>query len=98
MSSYHIDPRPNDPPRPQRKVANKLLPLSLGLTLCFLGVLIAWLLRHRVSMQWRNGGAAAAWIGCLLSPVFWTLLIVVGTMLVALIWWPIGELMTLFGG
>ncbi len=95
MSSYQIDPRPNDPPQPRR---SKLLPLSLGLVLCFVGVLIAWILRYRDAMQWRNGGAAAAWIGCLLSPVFWTLLIIVGTLLVALIWWPIGELMKLFGG
>ncbi|MEV4182774.1 hypothetical protein AB0J28_15185 [Streptosporangium canum] len=62
-----------------------------------MGVLIAWLLRHRDNIQGRNGGAAA-WIGCLLSPVFWTLLIFVGTVLVALAWLPIGELIRHIGG
>jgi hypothetical protein len=34
------------------------------------------------------------WIDCLLSPVFSSLLVIVGTLLVALAWLPIGELAT----
>lgn len=72
--------------------AGKLLPFSLGLLLCLAGVLIAWMVR-RDDAEWKSGGAAASWIGCLLSPILWIVLILVGTVLFTLAAVPIGELL-----
>ncbi|PXA75361.1 hypothetical protein DCC26_10415 [Auritidibacter sp. NML120779] len=68
-----------------------LVSLMLGMLLCLPGVLLAWALRTSDN-HWKSGAAAAAWTGCLLSPIVWILLIVVGTVLFTLAALPSGEL------
>lgn len=90
MTSDRHEATPTDTKR--HRISGGMFPFLLGASLWLPGVLIVWLFRHRDSIHWPDGGARAAWIGCLLAPVFWTLVVLVGTVLVALAWWPIGEL------
>lgn len=78
--------------RPQRPTAgHKALPFLLGLFLFLSGVLVAWLLRAEEAKR-RSEQAAAAWIGCLLSPLVWLVLIVVFTFGVVPIGWAFRQL------
>lgn len=71
----------------------RLGPFLLGLFLCLPGVAITWL-AAREEGGWTGRVQAAAWLGCVLSPVWWTLVVVVCVLLVVAGVVPLSHLLT----
>lgn len=80
-------------PRARRVRDARLGPFLLGLFLCLPGVAIAWL-ATREEGGWTGRVQAAAWLGCVLSPAWWTFIVIACALLVVAGVAPLSHLLT----